>query len=300
MRETTDAAAAFARYQSLRHRFPQAAFPASAQHVDDLGGVADRYDTFVFDSFGVLNIGTTAIPSAIARIQMLRALKKNVFVLTNAASTPLENLRQKYADLGFDFAAHEIISSRAVLSDALNTYDPAMQWAVIAPDAARIDTLPCRTMHFRHADPKAIDGVIFLSSIDWTHQDQSVLAAFFERYKRPLLVGNPDLAAPLDSSISIEPGTYAHALADSFGIEPVFFGKPFGNAFEYLIRSARTSIDVSKTLMIGDTLHTDILGGRAAGMDTALVTAHGVLRDLDIDVCMTQSGIIPDVVMPTI
>ena len=45
--------------------------------------------------------------------------------------------------------------------------------------------------------------------------------------------------------------------------------------------------------MVGDTLHTDILGGRAAGFKTALVTEYGVMQALDIPQCISDSGIRP-------
>ena len=33
--------------------------------------------------------------------------------------------------------------------------------------------------------------------------------------------------------------------------------------------------------MVGDSLHTDILGGAAAGMTTVLITDHGLFRGQD-------------------
>jgi ribonucleotide monophosphatase NagD (HAD superfamily) len=52
--------------------------------------------------------------------------------------------------------------------------------------------------------------------------------------------------------------------------------------------------------MLGDTLHTDILGAAAAGMSTALVTGHGVLAGMDVDACIAESGIRPDYILPEI
>jgi predicted HAD superfamily phosphohydrolase YqeG len=46
--------------------------------------------------------------------------------------------------------------------------------------------------------------------------------------------------------------------------------------------------------MIGDTLHTDILGGNAQGFTTVLVTQHGFLRGLDVAKHITLSQISPD------
>ena len=46
--------------------------------------------------------------------------------------------------------------------------------------------------------------------------------------------------------------------------------------------------------MVGDTLQTDILGGRAAGVQTALVTGYGALVGVDPGWAMEVSGIVPD------
>jgi len=52
--------------------------------------------------------------------------------------------------------------------------------------------------------------------------------------------------------------------------------------------------------MVGDTLHTDILGGAAVGCRTVLVTDWGVLKGFDIDEAISRAGIVPDFMMPSI
>lgn len=80
------AAAAFLRYEAVRARLPQARFPAVSEQVQSLADVADRFDAFVLDAFGVLNVGEVAIDGAVARMAEFRALGKRLIVLTNAAS----------------------------------------------------------------------------------------------------------------------------------------------------------------------------------------------------------------------
>lgn len=61
--------------------------------------------------FGVLNVGETSIPGACECIDTLRANGKHVAILTNAATVPLPNLEQKYAELGFVFAPSELLAA---------------------------------------------------------------------------------------------------------------------------------------------------------------------------------------------
>jgi ribonucleotide monophosphatase NagD (HAD superfamily) len=52
--------------------------------------------------------------------------------------------------------------------------------------------------------------------------------------------------------------------------------------------------------MVGDSLHTDILGGNAAGLKTVLVTDHGMFRDGGAEAAMKTSGITPDFIVNTV
>ena len=300
MTSEIDAAWAFRRYQEICSRLPVATFPAVSARYPSLAAVSDDYDVFVFDSFGVLNVGDTAIAGAGQRINALQAAGKSVFVLTNAASHPLARIKDKFLGLGFDFADREIISSRATLYHALGTYDPDMRWAVAAPESAEISELPCRVQPLDDAAGKEADGFILLSSSGWTDARQKALEQALASNPRPVLVGNPDLVAPREQGFSRQMGSYAHDLADAMGISPAFFGKPFGNVFAALLSALPEKINRRRILMVGDTLHTDILGAAAVGLSTALVTADGVLRGLDVGRCIDESGIRPDIIVPRI
>ena len=299
-RARVDAEWVFNRYQSIRTRLPKAGVQPICRRIDTLGDLVDSYDTFLFDSYGVLNIGTVTVPGAVDRIGQLRAMGKTVLVLTNAASIPPAAAMDKYRELGFDFTAEEIVSSRAVLAAALSRFSSSMLWSVIDKGAADHGDLGVRTRPFDEDMGKEADGIILLSSAGWSDRDQQALFKLLGERNLPLLVGNPDVAAPREGGFSREPGAIAHDLADTLGISPVFFGKPYGNAFEMAFDRVGDRLDPRRTLMIGDTLHTDILGGQTAGLATALVTDHGVLSGMNVDACIRTAGIVPDYILPTI
>jgi predicted HAD superfamily phosphohydrolase YqeG len=50
--------------------------------------------------------------------------------------------------------------------------------------------------------------------------------------------------------------------------------------------------------MVGDSLHTDILGGLAFGLRTVLVTSYGLLRHHNVDKVISETGIAPDWQVP--
>ncbi|MBL4559040.1 MAG: HAD hydrolase-like protein [Rhodobacteraceae bacterium] len=109
---------------------------------------------------------------------------------------------------------------------------------------------------------------------------------------RPVVVANPDLVAPWETGLSKEPGFFAHLLADRLGIAPVFFGKPHADAFaDALARLGDPP--PARCAMVGDTLHTDILGGRAMGLRTVLATDHGLFAGRDPGRFIAASGSFP-------
>ncbi|MGI9477300.1 MAG: HAD-IIA family hydrolase [Hyphomicrobiaceae bacterium] len=293
---------AFERYETVRHRLPKARFPGEPEYANGLEDLRDEFDAFVFDSFGVLNVGETPIPGARECIEALRARGKHIAVLTNAATVPLAKLQQKYAELGFAFDRNEIISSREVLGQALNCADNDLPWGVAAPISSNIDEFAIEYQSLTESD-SAFDqsgGFVLLSSTDWNDRMQARLSKALTSRPRPLMIGNPDLVAPRELGFSLEPGAYAHDLADRLDIEPVFFGKPFSNAFDAVKARIKSDIAPHRIAMIGDTLHTDILGGAAAGWRTILVTDDGLMKDLDFIACIERSSIVPNYIVPRI
>lgn len=292
--------AAFARYETIRARLPLAIRQGAARPAESLATLSDSYDLFVLDSFGVLNVGERPISGAVARIAALRAAGKSVAVLTNAAAQPAASLLGKYHRLGFDFQGPEVVSSRSLALEHLARAVPDGAIAVIG-DAEAIEHPAIR---LRAVGPDAeAAALLILDASVWDDQQQGDLApGLLDRVKHhpcPIYVANPDLVAPRETGLSVEPGHYAHDLMDR-GLRDVrFFGKPFGDAFA-AIEAKFPEVPRHRIAMIGDTLQTDILGGLARGWGTILVTDHGALCGLDVGEAIAQSGLHPDWVIPSI
>jgi len=290
----------FTLYQAARPRLPAPPRRGAARRLSDLGALADRFDLFLLDAFGVLNIGEAAIPGAVQRIAALRAAGKRVKVVTNAAGYPKRFLLERYRRLGFDFAPEEVVSSRETLLAALSGEAPR-RWGVMAEARWGREELDGIAAHFLDDDPArhdAAEGFLLLGSGGWTPGRQETLKNSLKRHPRPVLVGNPDIVAPRQGGYSFEPGHYAHELAEIDGVEPVFFGKPFGNVFAKAL--ARDRGVVARAVMVGDTLHTDILGGLAAGLSVVLITDTGSIHRGRVEEQIAASGICPDYLAPRI
>lgn len=294
-----------ARYESMRARLPDARFGATTIRAPHLQALADEFDVFVLDAFGVLNVGAEPIAGAPERIAQLQRLGKITLVLTNGATATAGDANEKYAGWGFQFAANEVISSRDVLSEALLARPNDWTWGVSAPAHAKLGELPvrCLALGDQRGGYDAVDGFVLLSTHDWADSRQALLRASLEWRHRPVLVGNPDVAAPRVDGFSLEPGHYAYDLAEQAGATPEFFGKPFANAFDEVKRRLRArgfdTPNWRRVAMVGDSLHTDILGGAAAGLRTVLVTDHGLFKGIDPQPYIDRSGIVPDFIVAT-
>jgi len=291
---------AIARYTEVAHRLPAAVNPQTTTNVANLAQLAQEFDVFVLDGFGVLNVGEDTIPGAPERVAQLQSMGKQVIVLTNGATLPVEKTVEKYARWGMRFARFDVISSRNALEQALLNEDDKMLWGVIATDFAQIEKLAPRTLLLtdRADDYALVDGFVFLSSLDWSDERQAILHNALSTRSRPVLVGNPDLVAPRVGAMSMEPGLFAHALADAGVCEPRFYGKPFRNVFDIASRQIN-DVEPHRIAMVGDTLHTDILGGASYGWRTVLVKNHGLMKEADDEQSFAQTGIRPDFVAAT-
>jgi len=299
---TVTAAEAFEGYEAIRPRLPTAKFPKHSIAIENLGELVNDFDVFLLDAFGVLNVGEQTVPGAAERLDMLSSLGKQVFVLTNSATYDASHALMKYRKFGFDLEKWQVISSRDAAFTALQEYPRDFVWGVAATPYSALSEFSCtaRLLADDPTDYEAADGFLFLSSAEWTLNQQQLLSRSILHNPRPLIVGNPDLVAPREDGLSLEPGFFAHDMADRLGITPFFYGKPFSDVFEKALNAKQlTGIDRRRIAMVGDTLHTDILGGAAAGVRTVLITDHGLFKGMNVDQLIKRSGIVPDFIAKT-
>jgi HAD superfamily hydrolase (TIGR01450 family) len=298
--ERLDAGWVCRRYEEVRARLTSAHFPATSRRIGNLSDLIDEIDVFVLDGYGVLNIGKQGVPGAPERVTALRAARKSVFVLTNGATYQVAQTVARYRRLGFDFAPNEIISSRDALARAM-TNRQDLRWGFAAIEASEIGQL-ARNGSLLGDDPAlydAVDGFVLLGTGGWSRARQDLLLGSLRARPRPVLVGNPDLVSPREDGLAAEPGLYAHEIADLTGCEPEFYGKPFANVFDLVRERIGPGVAAHRIAMVGDTLHTDVLGGAGMGWRTVLVLDHGLLKGFAAGSLDRLSDIRPDFIADT-
>ena len=286
-----DTSSVFQKYESLRPRLPDFKCPNATIEINSILEIASEVDVFVFDAFGVLNIGENLIPGADLALKTLRDMNKQVRVLTNAASYDKYGTEKKFFDLGLYFAGEEIITSRDA---ALENVTPGL-WGVITAEADNLNDL--KAEYIRLADTKPdfdkVDGFLFLSTSCWNPKKQLVLRDSILKNERPVIIANADLVAPRENGFTLEPGFYGHELMDLGSSKVQFFGKPYPAVYKLLTKSL-SGTPGDKIAMFGDSLHTDILGAAALGWKTVLVTKDGLFSGFDTKSYCEESGIFPN------
>lgn len=80
---------------------------------------------------------------------------------------------------------------------------------------------------------------------------------------------NPDVTDPIEGGIEPACGSILAAIEKASGKKPYIVGKP--NSLMMTIALKKLGVHPDETMMIGDRMDTDIVGGMEAGMETALV-----------------------------
>ena len=283
-------------------RLPAPIRKGRAEPATNLLALIDRYDAFILDGYGVINLGPEPIPGIGDTVRTLRAAGREVMVLTNGAGRPSRQTARRYAGWGLEFPEHLVVSSRDALEATLAAKPRPGLWGVMALPDSELETLPVETVLLEDDEEiyRRADGFILIRSEGWSTARHMLLTEVLREFPRPVLVANPDVSAPYpDARYSAEPGYWALRIEAETGVRCEPYGKPFAPAFELaLSRLGRAGTRRERVAMVGDGLYTDILGGLSAGLGTVLVTDHGLLKGLEWEVRATATGILPDHVIP--
>ncbi len=289
---------AWREYLAAAPRLPEPAPPVTPRRVSGIAEIAGDFDLIVLDAWGVLNLGDTPIPTAAPAVAALRRAGKRLVVLSNDGAADKEMAVKKHRRRGFDFTAAEIISGVDLWLDMLETLPPLEELGLVADDPLPFAALTKRMVRL-DADPapyEAVSAFVMLSCDHWSDDNQALLHASLARRQRPVIVGNPDIVSPGVDMIAVEPGLHAHRLASALGLNPIFLGKPFKAIYDR-VATRHPDVAPDRVLCVGDTPHTDVLGGRNAGFRTMLVE-DGFCRGRDAMALCRESGIWPDFIAP--
>ena len=286
---------ALALYEALRPLLPKAR-PGANRHAARLVDLLDEFDALILDGFGVINLGFQTIPGIETLLAEAQKKGVDVIVLTNGASHPSTVSARKYQGWGLPLGEAEVISSRDALQAYLQDMPSLSGWVALDNTVTPPDKV-AGLKAISAAELEGAEGFALLGSSGWSEADQAEFERSLHTRMRPVLVGNPDVTAPHPDGFTAEPAYWMARAMQQLALRPVWFGKPhplaFTLAYQRLCARAGRTLDKGRIAMVGDSLHTDILGGLAFGLQTILVTRYGLLRDHNADQVIAQTGIAP-------
>ena len=239
-----------------------------------LEDLADQFDAFFIDQFGVLMDASGPYPFAIDAIKRLSEYNKPIVLLSNSGKRAIENC-ERLERLGFDlnlFTA--VITSGEVaywtiknkIEDG-NFIKPKIYLISRDLDTSPIDGLSCEI-------PKYTDEADYLI-IAGSESDRKALSYYTSLLEPlatrgvPAFCTNPDLIMLTPNGTSFGAGLIAKEY-EKMGGPVTWFGKPHPSIYKFALNKI-PEIESKKVLCIGDSVEHDIRGGYFANCKRALV-----------------------------
>lgn len=233
------------------------------------------YEAFLVDVDGVLTRGSQPLPGAVEGLQALQARGRAV-LLTNNSTRSRSELSAHLTSLGFRISAADIFATSYLAARYLRDVSGAARVWVLGEEGLRTELVAAG--HCLAERPVDADWVVVGMDrrFDYAKLSQALQGLLAGAR---LLVTNEDATFPTTDGLVPGAGAIVGALR-GMGYEPdAVIGKPSPLAFAIALEELGTPKE--RVLVIGDRLETDIVGGCAAGMDTALVLS-GVSREPDL------------------
>lgn len=305
---------AMAIYQALQPFMP-APQNGLCQRATRLIDILTEFDGLILDGHGVVNLGNEPIDGIAELLDAAAGMAKPVLILTNGASLPSTRAFAKYQKWRLQIACDDVLSSRDALVGQL---EDSLQIQLMSKErigvfGRSIETLVgSQFMTYGRNDNfwQIGDAFVFLGGVDWNEADQAAFERAMQECPRPLHVANPDVTAPqANGKFSAEPGYWTARMMQRLAkreipMEVNWYGKPYRPAFDMALNRMKIrlggTIDHKRIAMVGDSLHTDILGAGSAGMTTVLITDHGLFQNGTALAYCEACGIHPDWIVDTL
>ena len=268
--------------------FPDDSVPADYGAVEPVPGVArlaEQFDGFILDQWGVVHDGTRPYPGAGECLRQLRERDKRIVILSNSGRREAHNV-ELMRRMGFE---------RALFDRFICAGEDARE-AIAARTDAFHRALGRRCFVFaRNRDRSVFEGIgleltesienaDFLAVVGSDSPQRSLadhepeLQAGIAR-RLPMLCANPDLWRPSENGVVEAPGVLARHY-EKLGGTVFYHGKPHPAIYASCLDAL--SCPRERVIAIGDSLEHDILGASRVGLPSALVASGVHAGDLAI------------------
>jgi HAD superfamily hydrolase (TIGR01459 family) len=246
------------------------------EHLSGFAPLAERYDGFVLDLWGVIHDGVNAFPHAVDCLQHLRDAGKRTLLLSNVPR-PNGAVQTMMRGMGIEDALYtDILTSGEAVRRALQS-PPDLWWAQLgqrvfhlgpARDLPVLEGLP---LH-RVAAPAEADFVLNTGPDD--HRNPTDINEFVPvleacaHHRLPMICANPDLEVIRGGVRVLCAGSLA-ARYREMGGDVRSLGKPDPAIYQPVLEVL--GLAPERVLAVGDSLRTDIAGAVGVELDACWV-----------------------------
>ena len=227
---------------------------------------------YLLDMDGVIYRGTKLIPGAKEFIMRLRETDTRFLFLTNNSQRTRRDVAMKLCRLGIKATDRDIFTCSMATARFLAKQKPGGSAYVIG-EGGLLTALHQNGYSVVEDNP---DYVIVGEGRTMTFEMIEKAVRLVAKGAR-LIATNLDPSSPTDAGIRPGCGAIAAMIESATGKKAFSVGKPS----PIMMRAARKQLGLSssETIMVGDTMETDILGGVGLGYRTILVMSGGTSRE---------------------
>ncbi|OJF92371.1 TIGR01459 family HAD-type hydrolase [Pararhizobium antarcticum] len=274
--------------------------------LSGVGDLADRFDAFLIDQFGVLRDGKGPYPGAADTLQRLKQAGKTIVILSNSGKRSAEN-DTRLAALGFDPKSWDWFLTSGEVAWRLLAFENAgegegdgrpRRCLLISRDG---DTSPLDDLDIERTERGEDADFVLLAASEGDRHPLAHYEALLSPAARrnvPCLCTNPDKIMLTKDGTAFGAGRIAE-LYEELGGPVRWIGKPFPDIYA-AARDFLDPIGAGRICCIGDSIEHDIAGAAGAGFGSVLVTT-GILEtasDAERQALFVAHGAIPDFIMP--
>ncbi|KGN47825.2 hypothetical protein Csa_018984 [Cucumis sativus] len=232
-----------------------------------------RFKAWFLDQFGVLHDGKQPYPGAVLALEKLAECGTKMVIISNSSrrsSTTMEKLKS----LGFDPSLFVgAITSGELTHRYLQRSCIHMTWS--SRGAISLEGLGLRVVdNVEEAEFILAHGTEALGhpsgdSLPMTLEELEKILEQCAAKKIPMVVANPDYVTVEARDLRVMPGTLASKY-EKLGGEVKWMGKP--DKIIYQSAMSIVGVNASDSIAVGDSLHHDIKGANAAGIQSVFIT----------------------------
>jgi len=233
------------------------------------GILPPHINSLVLDMDGVLWRADAPIGDLPSNFNRIRARGLKVAFATNNGTQTPEQYVQRLARLGVNIEPWQVVPSAMGIANLLIQRLPPGSPIFVIGGVGVMTALRESGFELLSAAAAASAKAVVMGIDPEINFEKMCEAALLVRSGVPFFATNPDKTFPTPRGQIPGAGAWIAVIVTATGVEPIYAGKPA----PYLLELARSRLGTTKeqTLVVGDRLETDIAGGQAAGMPTALV-----------------------------